>query len=70
MGGGLLGGRLYIPGGIPSAGKTLLVNNMADNICLAGNPVLFFSYDDGRDELRKRTLARFQGPDSDRAAQP
>ena len=60
MGGGLLGGRLYILGGIPWAGKTLVVNNMADNICLAGYPVLFFSYDDGRDELRKRTLARFR----------
>jgi replicative DNA helicase len=61
MGGGLLGGRLYILGGIPSASKTMLANNMADNICLSGYPVLFFSYDDGRDELRKRTLSRFSG---------
>ena len=61
MGGGLLGGRLYILGGIPSASKTMLGNNIADNICLAGYPVLFFSYDDGRDELRKRTMSRFSG---------
>ena len=55
MGGGLLGGRLYILGGIPSASKTMLANTIADNICLNGHPVMFFSYDDGRDELRKRT---------------
>ena len=61
MGGGLLGSRLYILGGIPSASKTMLANNIADNICLNGYPVLFFSYDDGRDELRKRTLSRFSG---------
>ena len=40
MGGGLYGGRLYILGGIPSASKTMLGNNIADNICLAGYPVL------------------------------
>jgi len=61
MNGGLAGGRLYIIGGIPSAGKTVLTNNIADNICLNGNPVLFFSYDDGRVELRYRTLSRFTG---------
>jgi DNA replication protein DnaC len=59
MGGGLAGGRLYILGGIPSSGKTALVNNLADNICLKGHPVLFFSYDDGKEELRNRSLARF-----------
>lgn len=58
MNGGLIGGRLYVLGGIPSSGKTVLANNMADNICLNGTPVLFFSYDDGRTELRYRTLAR------------
>jgi hypothetical protein len=59
MGGGLLGGRFYTIGGMPSARKTMLLNNMGDNITLAGTPVLFFSYDDGRDELLKRTLSRF-----------
>ncbi len=59
MNGGLAGGRFYILGGIPSSGKTVLANNMADNICLNGYPVLFFSYDDGKDELRYRTCARF-----------
>lgn len=61
MGGGLAGGRLYILGGIPSSGKTALVNNLADNICLSGHPVLLFSYDDGKEELRSRSLARFSG---------
>ncbi len=59
--GGLAGGRLYVLGGIPSAGKTTVMNNIADNICSNDYPVLFFSYDDGRAELRYRTLARF-GP--------
>ena len=59
MNGGLIGGRFYVLGGIPSAGKTLLANNIADNICLNGYPVLFFSFDDGKSELRYRTWARF-----------
>jgi len=59
MNGGLIGGRFYLLGGIPSASKTMLVNNMADNICLNGQPVLFFSFDDGRAELRYRSFARF-----------
>jgi len=37
----------------------VLLNNIADNICLNGYPVLFFSYDDGRAELRYRTFSRF-----------
>jgi replicative DNA helicase len=61
MNGGLIGGRFYLLGGIPSASKTMLVNNLADNICLNGQPVLFFSYDDGKTELRYRSFARFSG---------
>ena len=61
MNGGLVGGRFYLLGGIPSSGKTLMLNNIADNICLNGHPVLFFSYDDGQSELRYRTFARFSG---------
>ena len=59
LNGGLFGGRFYVLGGIPSAGKTALLNCMADNICLNGHPVIFFSYDDGVHELRNRTFARF-----------
>jgi len=59
MNGGFAGGRFYIFGGIPSSGKTVLLNNIADNICLNGYPVLFFSYDDGKAELRYRTFSRF-----------
>lgn len=63
MNGGLIGGRIYFLGGIPSSGKTVLTNNIADNICVNGHPVLFFSYDDGRAELRYRTYCRFSGFD-------
>jgi len=59
MNGGFAGGRFYLFGGIPSSGKTVLLNNIADNICLNNYPVLFFSYDDGRAELRYRTFSRF-----------
>lgn len=59
MDGGLAGGRLYILGGIPTAGKTALANNMADNICLNGYPIIYFSFDDGDSELLFRTFARF-----------
>ena len=61
MNGGLLGGRLYLLGEVPSPAKSILVNNICDNICLNGYPVLFFSYDDGRSELLYRTFARFSG---------
>lgn len=63
MNGGLIGGRVYVFGGIPSSGKTGSINNIADNICLNHHPVLFFSYDDGRAELRYRTYCRFSGFD-------
>jgi len=59
MNGGLIGGRFYGLGGIPSSGKTCLANEIADNICLNGIPVLFLSYDDGLIDLRYRTFARF-----------
>jgi replicative DNA helicase len=63
MNGGLQCGCFYILGGIPSAGKTLLINNIADNICLNDYPVLFFSYDDVKSELRHRTFSRFSKRD-------
>jgi len=63
MNGGLMGGRTYILGGIPTAGKTVLLNNIADNVCLNGHPVIFFSYDDGVTELRYRSYSRFSGSD-------
>jgi replicative DNA helicase len=63
MNGGLVGGRVSVLGGIPSSGKTSLTNNIADNICLSNHPVLFFSHDDDRSDLRYRTYARFSGFD-------
>lgn len=59
MSGGLVGGNLYLLGGIPSSGKTALINNIADNLCLNDNPVIIFSYDDGDKELINRTISRF-----------
>jgi len=59
MNGGFYGGGFYLFGGIPSSGKTVLLNNIADNICLNDYPVLFFCYDDDKTELRHRTFARF-----------
>jgi replicative DNA helicase len=59
MNGGFSGGGFYLFGGIPSSGKTVLLNNIADNICINGFPVLFFCYDDDRAELQHRTFARF-----------
>jgi replicative DNA helicase len=63
MNGGLVGGRLSVLGGIPSSGKTSLTNNITDNICLSNHPVLFFSHDDDRSDLRYLTYARFSGYD-------
>ena len=61
LNGGFVGGCIYLLGGVPSSGKTALVNCLADNICLQEHPVLFFSYDDAPTELNNRTLARFSG---------
>ncbi len=63
MNGGLQCGCLYILGGIPTAGKTTATNNIADNICLNGYPVMFFSFDDVKSELRHRTFSRFSKRD-------
>jgi len=63
MNGGLQCGCFYVLGGIPSASKTLLTNNISDNICLNGYPVMFFSYDDVKSELRHRTFSRFSNRD-------
>ena len=59
MNGGFVGGKLYVLGGIPNAGKTALLNNFADNICFNGTPVIIFSLDDSRTDFQLRTLSRF-----------
>lgn len=63
MNGGLQCGCFYMLGGIPSSCKTSLANNTGDNICLNGYPVLFFSFDDTKSEIRHRTLSRFGNQD-------
>lgn len=59
MNGGLVGGKIYVLGVVPSLDRTVLLNNIADNVCLNGYPVLFFSYEDERLELLAKTLVRF-----------
>lgn len=57
LGGGLSSG-LYILGAESSIGKTTLVLQIADNIALNGDDVLFFSVEMGRDELLNRSISR------------
>ena len=59
MNGGLIPKKVYGLGGSPSSGKSALVNNIADNICLNGYPVLLFTLDDSKSDYQFRTLSRF-----------
>jgi replicative DNA helicase len=59
MNGGFLSGRIYLLGGVPGEGVTTMLNNLVDNLCFNGIPVLFFSYGVSRSEIRYRTFARF-----------
>ena len=56
--GGGLGQGLYIVGGMPSAGKTAMLLQIADNAAHEGSDVLIFSLEMGRNELITRTLSR------------
>lgn len=50
---------LYIFGGMTSCGKTTLLKQIADHIAGADKvPVLFFSYEQSKEELRIKSLAR------------
>jgi len=57
LGGGLYPG-LYVIGAISSLGKTTLVLQIADNVALDGDDVLFFSLEMGRHELISRSVSR------------
>ena len=49
---------LYVLGAIPSLGKTTLIHQIADNMAIAGYPVLFFSLEQTPMELVSKSLAR------------
>lgn len=55
--GGLYVG-LYILGGVPSAGKTTVVHQIADYIAASGHDVLFFSLEMARSELMAKSVSR------------
>lgn len=57
LNGGLVPG-LYIMGAVSSLGKTALMVNIADNIALAGNDVLYFSLEMSKYELMARSISR------------
>lgn len=49
---------LYVLGAIPSLGKTTLIHQFADNMAIAGYPVLFFSLEQTPMELASKSIAR------------
>ena len=56
---------LYIFGGMTSCGKTTLLKQIADHIAKEEKvPVLFYSYEQSKDELRIKSLARMAGMDA------
>lgn len=56
---GLTRGALYVLSAPPSAGKTTLIKQLADETARASRvPVLFFSYEQGALELRLKSLSR------------
>jgi replicative DNA helicase len=58
MNGGLFGGHLYLIGELPYENNAILINNIADNICLNEYPVLFISQDN-EIEILLKTITRF-----------
>ena len=55
--GGLYSG-LYVIAALSSLGKTTFVHQMADNLAMAGEDVLFFSMEQSRLELVSKSIAR------------
>ena len=49
---------LYVIGAIPSLGKTTLIHQMADQIAMQKQPVLYFSYEQSANELYAKAIAR------------
>lgn len=57
LNGGLYTG-LYVIGAISSLGKTTFINQLTDDIAEAGQDVLFFSLEMGRNEIISKSLSR------------
>lgn len=53
-----VGPGLYVLGAIPSLGKTTLMHQMADNMAMAGEHVLYFSLEQEPFELASKSVAR------------
>ena len=53
-----VGPGLYVLGAIPSLGKTTLLHQMADNMAMAGEHVLYFSLEQEPFELASKSIAR------------
>lgn len=51
---GLSAGKLFVIGGRPSMGKSSLAMNIAANVVLKDNPVLYFTIEDSKNELLRR----------------
>lgn len=49
---------MYVIGAISSLGKTTFIHQMSDQIAAAGNPVLYFSFEQSRLELASKSLSR------------
>ena len=49
---------LYVIGAIPSLGKTTLIHQMADQIAMRKQPVMYFSYEQSANELYAKAIAR------------
>lgn len=64
--GGLQPGRLYILAARTSVGKTAFAVNMARHVARKGEPVLFVSLEQSRNEIIERLLASMSGVDSER----
>jgi len=58
LGGGLVGGALYVIGAAPGIGKTTYALQLADHIASTQRPVLFFSLEMSQMELVSKSIAR------------
>lgn len=58
IGGGLMGGCLYILGAVSSLGKTTLMLQIADSIAASGYPVLFVTIEQAASEIVAKSLSR------------
>src|SRR6266487_5913576 len=63
LGRGLLPGRLFVVLGGPGAGKTSLVNQIAESVASSGRPVVYITPEEPIYALHAKTLARLGNVD-------